>query len=131
MSTYVTLGSKVAKGAEDTTGLNEGNWTVTFGPAALGATVPFFEACKIVIAGAAGSTAVIQIDNRNWDYVQRADANSWEAGDPMPLTPGQTVYFFWSDPVSDDIPPEVTMWLRYDLEIPANQAAAPGTQAVA
>lgn len=131
MSTYLTLGPKTAKGAEDTTGLNEGNWTVTFGPQELGQRVPFFEVYKIVIAGAAGSSAIVRIDGNNWDYVQRADANSWEAGSPMPLTPGQTVYWFWSDPVTDDTPPQVTMWLRYDLAIPANTAAAPGTKAVA
>lgn len=130
MSTYATLGSVVAEGAEDVTGLNEGNWTVTLGAAELGTKVPFFEVYKMVIAGAQGSTAVIRIDNRNWDFVQRADVNSWEPGAPLPLRPGQTLYFFWSDPVTDEIRPEVTLWLRYDLDLPANQDAAPGARAV-
>jgi len=118
----MTLGSVVGQGAPDVTGLNTGNWTITFDSQALGAKVPYFEVYKMVVAGATGTTAVIRIDNRDWDVIQRADVNSWEAGSPMPLVPGQTVYFFWSDPITDLEAPEVTMWLRYDLEIPANQA---------
>jgi hypothetical protein len=126
----MTLGSVVGQGAEDTTGLNDGNWTVVFAPGTpLVVAVPYFECYKWVVAGAAGSTAVIRIDNRDWGLVTDGGSQEWEAGSPMPLQPGQTVYWFWSDPVTDEIAPEVTMWLRYDLELAGNAAAAPGTVA--
>jgi hypothetical protein len=130
MPPWMPLGSVTARGAADTTGLNTGNWTVTFAPGSpLVTYVPYFECYKWVAAGAAGSTAVIRIDNRDWGLVTDGGAQEWEAGAAMPLTPGQSVYWFWSDPVTDDTAPDVTMWLRYDLGLAANASAAPGTAA--
>jgi hypothetical protein len=100
---------------------------VTFDPNTLNAPgVPYFEVCHIVVNGAGGSSFSVYIDTYQWDTNQNGYANSWDPAVPLPLRPGQYLYFFYSDPVTDNTPPTVTVWLRYDQDIPANQAATLG-----
>lgn len=122
MSTYVPLGSRKAVGVSDTTGQNTGNWTVTFDPLTLNSTLPYIEVCHIVINGAAGSSFTVFIDINQWDTNQNGFANSWDPAVPLPLRPGNYLYFYWSDPSTDATPPSVTIWLRYDQDIIANKA---------
>jgi hypothetical protein len=134
LSTNVSLGPRVAtqnqgQVAADLTGRNPGNWTVTFTPADLNCNLPYFEVCHIVITGAPGSLFSVWIDTFQWDTNQNGTANSWDPSVPMPLKPGQYLYFFWSDLATDGMPPTVTLWLRFDQDIRANQAALLGTQA--
>ncbi len=131
MSTYVPLGPRVASQlqgqvAADTTGFNPGNWTVTFDPATINAQVPLFEVCHIVINGAPGSTFAIFLDTFQWDTNQNGYQNSWDPAVPLPIKPGQYLYFYWSDPATDGLPPIVTIWLRYDQDIRANIQAMLG-----
>lgn len=123
MSTYVPLGSRNLTGSADLTGNNTGNWTVAFDPNTLNVNVPYFEVCHIVIEGAAGSSFSVFIDINQWDTNQNGFLNSWDPSVPLPLRPGQTLYFYWSDQTTDNTPPEVTIWLRYDQDIRANQIA--------
>ena len=123
MSTYVPLGSRVLTGKADQTGNNKGNWTVVFDPPSLNVNVPYFEVCHIVIMGAAGSSFSVAIDLNQWDTNQNGFLNSWDPAVPMPLRPGQYLYFYWSDPSTDGTPPTVTIWLRYDQDIKANLIA--------
>jgi hypothetical protein len=139
MATYVTIGPRAAStslaGASgplvgpDTTGRNTGNWTVTFDPDDLNSNMPFFEVCHIVVNGAPGSGFTMWIDNYQWDSNQNGYSNSWDPAVPMPLRPGQTLYFFWSDVSTDGLPPSVTIWLRYDQDILANQQSLLGLAA--
>jgi hypothetical protein len=128
VSTYVPLGPRVASQnqgqvAQDNTGNNTGNWTVQYTPQDINCNIPYFEVCHITVNGAPGSTFTIFIDTFQWDTNQNGSNNSWDPAVPMPLRPGQWLYFYYSDPVSDDTPPQVTIWLRYDQDIRANNAA--------
>jgi len=139
VSTYVTLGPRAASVtiagasgplvAPDNTGRNTGNWTVTYDTDDLNCQLPYFEVCHIVINGASGSSFTMWIDNYQWDSNQNGFSNSWDPSVPMPLRPGQSLYFFWSDPANDGTPPTVTIWLRYDQDIRANQSALLGYSA--
>lgn len=134
MSTYVAHGPRVASQQQgqvkaDQTGFNPGNWTVVFDPATINCNLPYFEVCHIVVNGAAGSMFSIYIDTFQWDTNQNGFANSWDPSVPLPLKPGQYLYFYYSDPVSDNTPPSVTIWLRYDQDVIANQRVLLGLQA--
>lgn len=120
MTTYVDLGSRTLTGVADTTGKNVGNWTVIFDPQTMSNSVPYMEVSHIVITGAAGSSFSIFVDINQWDQVQNGTQNSWDPVVPIPLRPGQYLYFFWSDPATDGTPPNVTIWLRYDQDVRAN-----------
>lgn len=127
MSTYVPLGPRgPAEGVPDTTGFNSGNWTVVFDPSTMNCNVPFFEVCHIVLEGAAGSTFSVWVDVQQWDTNQNGFKNSWDPAVPISLKPGQYLYFYFSDPISDETPPTITIWLRYDQDIRANLAAVYG-----
>lgn len=107
----LSLGPRTVIGKLDATGNNAGNWTVVFGPDVFNIDVPF-ECYHIVVNGAPGTTFFVYIENNVWDYVASGDINSWDPEQVMPIIPGQTVYFYYSDSVNDLQPPVVTMWLR-------------------
>lgn len=122
MTTYVSQGPRgPVAGVADITGRNPGKWTVTFSPDILNCNMPYFEVSKIVVAGAPGSTFTMWIGDFQWDYVLNGSVNSCDPVIPVPLIPGQYLYFFWSDGVSDQTPPTVQVWIRYDQDIIANR----------
>jgi hypothetical protein len=108
-------------GVKDTTGNNPGNWTVTFDTAALNTNVPYFEIFHITLSGAAGSTFTVYKNLNWWDANNFGQLNGWDPNQALPLVPGDTIYFYYSDPVTDNTPPTVTVWLRYDPDIKANK----------
>jgi hypothetical protein len=121
VSTFVSLGSRGAQqGIPDNTQRNPGNWTVIFDPVVLNCNIPFYEVSHITITGAPGSSFSIYVDLSKWEDVQNGTQNSWDPIVPIPLHPGQYLYFFWSDVDTDGNPPMVTIWLRYDADISAN-----------
>lgn len=131
MSTYVPLGSRTGtqqfgQVSADNTGRNIGNWTVTFDPNTINCNLPYFEVCHIVVNGAPGASFTIWIDAQQWDANQNGFQNSWDPAVPLPLRPGNYLYFFYSDPATDGLPPAVTVWLRYDQDIDANVQALTG-----
>jgi hypothetical protein len=113
-------------GVPDTQGQNPGNWTVSFTPDLINSTMPQFEISHIVIEGAPGSSFQIYIDLQKWDNVINGTQNSWDPEVALPLTPGNSVYFYWSDSDGDGNPPQVTIWLRYDQDVYANQQTLAG-----
>ena len=115
---YRTLGSRSAKGAADTTGQNTGNWTVQFAPNDLNVQLTEYEVYKIVVTGAAPSaTFDVFADAQQWDTAVYATNNSWDPVQPLILRFGQTLYFYYSSPASDGDQPQVTIWLRQNVEL--------------
>lgn len=108
-------------GVEDTTGNNPGNWTVTFDTAVFNTNVPYFEIFHITLMGAAGSTFTVYKNLNWWDANNFGQLNGWDPNQALLVSPGDTIYFYYSDPVTDNTPPTVTIWLRYDPDIKANK----------
>ena len=114
---YIELGVRKATGAADATGNNKGNWTVVFTPTDLATNIAYFEIYHAVISGAPGSTMTWFVDNKQWETTAAGDINSWDPNQPLLMIPGQNLYFYWSDPVTDNTPPTVTIWMRYDPNV--------------
>jgi hypothetical protein len=113
--TLVTLGSRgPVTGAADTTTKNTGNWTIAFTPDIINVNVPQFEVYKMVVKGANATTFNVYVDNYLWDVGIYGALNSWDPTQPLILRPGQSLFFAYSDPITDDNPPVATIWLRYD-----------------
>lgn len=131
MTTYVPLGARAASAttgqvAADNTGNNPGNWTVTFTAQDFNSSLPYIEVCHIVVNGAPGSSFTVWIENYQWDANQNGASNSWDPAVPLPLRPGQRLFFYYSDAATDGNPPNITIWLRYDADITANRNALLG-----
>jgi hypothetical protein len=139
MTTYVSLGPRVGTTLVGAAGpivapdpnnkIAAGNWTATFHPDDINCQMPYFEVCHIVLNGAPGSTFQVWIDAFQWDTNQNGTSNSWDPSVAMPMRPGQFLYFYWSNPGTDTNPPSVTLWLRYDQDIIANQKSLLGLAA--
>jgi hypothetical protein len=113
--TLITLGARgPVTGKLDTTTLNPGNWTIAFTPDILDVNVPNFEVYKMVVAGANNTTFNVYVDLKQWDVGIYGTLNSWDPMQPLIMRPGETLYFMYSDPVSDNTPPVATVWVRYD-----------------
>jgi hypothetical protein len=114
----MTLGSRSAAGAADTTGVNPGNWTVTFDSAAINVNVPQAEVYKIVVQGAAsGATFNVAVNTAIWDLAVYAVQNSWDPQQPLIIRPGDTVFFYYSSKSTDGHQPSITIWLRYEITL--------------
>ena len=118
---YVPLGARMVKATADTTGQNKGKWTAAFTPSvfSISTQIPFFEVFHIVITGGAvgSATVTLFVDINEWDTTQIGWQNSWDPAQPLQLQQGQTLYFYFSDPTTDNTPPTVTVWTRYDTAI--------------
>lgn len=114
--TLVTLGSRgPVTGKADTTGLNPGNWTISFTTDILDVNVEQYQVYKMIVSTqATGTTFNVYVENKLWDVGIYGDLNSWDPQQPLIMRPGESLYFCYSDPVSDGTPPVSTIWLRYD-----------------
>jgi hypothetical protein len=113
--TYTTLGARgPITGIADNTTRNSGNWTVTFDPVILNVNMSEFEVYKMIVKGAVGSAFDVYVDQKQWDTSVFGQSNSWDPMQPLIMRPGETLYFFYNDPTSDNSPPVITIWLRYD-----------------
>lgn len=116
--TYIGLGARKALGAADRTGNNAGNWTVIYDPQTINVNVAHFELYKIVVTGAASSaTFNVYVNTNQWDTAIYATNNSWDPQQVLLLTPGDTVYFYYSSASSDGNQPTIYAWFRYDPAI--------------
>lgn len=124
MSTYVSLGTRgPLTGAADVTGNNTGKWTVAFTPAILAFTVPQIEIYKIACTGAPGTFFNVYVEFHQWAANVYGVQNEWEdSNSNLLVRPGESVYFYWSDGVSDNTPPVVTLWIRFDQDLAPNKA---------
>lgn len=115
---YVGLGSRKAVGTADTTGNNPGNWTVQFQPQDINVNVGHFECYKLIVKGSATTaTFDVYVNGNQWDTSVYAVHNSWDPVQPLLLTPGDTLYFYYSSAASDGNKPSITAWFRYDPAI--------------
>jgi hypothetical protein len=115
---YVTLGARgPVKGTKDTSGHNPGNWTSTFPPDILNVNTSQFEIYKIIVHGAPNATFNVFVETWEWDTAVYGTQNSWDPSQPLIMRPGQTLFFCYSNPVTDNAPPTVTVWLRYDPNV--------------
>ncbi len=121
MAKYRLIGSRNATAKADTTGRNAGNWTVTFSPDVLLAHVALFEIYHVAIDGPVGSSFKVFRENDQWDQVLQGWQNSWDPGQPMMVRDADTLYYFWASATSTSPTPTVTLWLRYDADLPENQ----------
>jgi hypothetical protein len=94
MPTY--LGARSATGKQDLDNpLGRGFWTCAMTPAVLGWQVQS-EIYHMAVTGPPGSSFHIYLDTTFYDAVARGDLNSWDPAQPMAITPGQTVFFYWN-----------------------------------
>jgi hypothetical protein len=115
---YNTLGARgPVQGAKDNSGHNSGNWTIAFTPDILTVNVPQFEVYKMVVTGADNTTFNVFVDAWLWDLGVYGTMNAWDPNEPLIMRPGQTLYFCYSDAVTDNHPPSATIWLRYDASL--------------
>lgn len=114
-------------GKADTSGHNPGNWTVAFTPDLINVNVSQFEVYKMIVSGAVGTTFNVFVDNFLWDVGIYGTLNSWDPLQVLILRPGQSLYFCYSDPTSDNSPPQATIWLRYDATLATIGAIGPAS----
>jgi hypothetical protein len=104
------LGNRQERGALDPTNpYVAGAWTVAFTPRVLGYSDDF-EVYHIVVNGPSGSSFKIYIDTTFYDNVQVGDINSWDPSQPMYVTRGRTIFFYYN--VTTTPAPSVTIFCR-------------------
>lgn len=129
MSTYLGLPPISLTATADTTGQNSGNYSNYFSSSVLGAlNMPYVEWYHATVQNVpGGASATIR---RNGTYTWGATApgiggvSEYAPANGMPLNPGDEIMFLWS--TGSGAKPLVTLWFRYDLDIPANRSTAMG-----
>lgn len=125
---YVDLGPRgPLTGKKDQSGMNPNKWTIAFTPDILSCNVPQFEVYKMIVSGANNTTFDVYRENKQWDTAIYGTRNSWDPVQPLVMIPGMTLYFLYSDLVTDNTPPVATIWLRYDAALwPMSTPLCPG-----
>lgn len=105
------------KGKADTTGANQGNWTIAVTPDLLNFTVPEAFIYKLNVQGALGSSFTVRVETQQHDVNVFGNQNSWydDGDDSLVIRPTETLYLLYSNPATDNTPPTVWVFLRYDL----------------
>lgn len=114
----------------DTTGVNPGNLTSAFTQNVLGTTPPIYEWHRGLVTGAtpAQSIAVgpcfIYLNKlKPVSFTFPAAAGSeFDPSQPVQMRDGDELFFFWQIPSTSTPVPVVTIMLRYDADLPANQS---------
>jgi hypothetical protein len=131
----VPLGSRQLAAAADQTGLNKGNLTNAFTQNAIGLKVAYAEVYHIAVTGVpAGAVATLVVNGQTFGFTAPGLAGSAAAGAGteaeyvagLLLEPGDELDFLWSAAAGTTPVPVVTLWLRYDIDIPANQQRRAG-----
>lgn len=108
MSDYLGKVTKEAK-ADPENPLGAGFWTIKFEPADIGIRVAC-EVYHIAIKGPTGSSFDVYLDTTFYDAVARGDKNSWDPAQPMHVSPGDTILFYYN--TSNSPAPKATVFFR-------------------
>lgn len=122
MTRYMPLPPIPVVAAADTTGQNSGNWTNAFTVAVL-PQVNVFEIWHMTVKSApVAATAKIIIHNALFSVVTTGldGTNEWDPQQAAILKPGDEMDFLWKVATSVTPAPIVTIWTRYDADLPAN-----------
>lgn len=122
MPPYRDLGPTMKLSAvPDPTGNNLGNWTVVAGPQDLNCKVALAEVYQITINGPVGTTFKLLRGTRLWNDVVQGWSNVYDPTNPLYIRPTDTLFFYWRADITRLPIPTVTIWLRYDIQLPENQ----------
>lgn len=124
MADYRPLAPVQVISAPDQTGKNTGNLTAAFTSQQL-PSVNVFEIYHMVVTGGPPlATATITIAGRQWSYVQLDvnGGNEWDPSEPALMVRDQELYFLWAI-AAGGTAPMVTVWPRYDTQLPENASA--------
>jgi hypothetical protein len=110
---YVGLGAVPCIATlQDPTNMNTGNWTAVLGPSQMHISHPSFELYHLTIKGGpVGSSLTWYVNNNFYDVTPNGYLNSWDPNQPLELSPGDTLYFYWN--ASTGTAPIVTGFFRY------------------
>ncbi len=125
MPDYVGLPAIAKTAAADMTGKNPGNYSCVFSASDFTSGVPYIEVPRIVITGGLVLAEIQVLVGAQLFTVSSVGFNGitvWSARNPMVLLPGNEVTILFGIPVSGNTAPQVTLWPRYDADIPANKA---------
>ena len=128
MADYRPLDPVQVTAALDTTGTNAGNYTNAFTALQL-PNVNVWELYHMTVTGGPPlATARILLGNRTWSYVQLDvnGGNEWDPSQPAEVRGSQELFFLWAVTVAGNPAPVVTIWPRYDTQLPENAYAASG-----
>lgn len=128
MARYRDLGpTHLLTATIDQTTRNAGNWTIVANPQDLNCKVALAEVHQISIDGPIGSAMTLCRNTRVWNQVVQGWANNYDPTNPLYIRPGDSLFFFWKAAAGVWLPvPTATIWLRYDLDLPENQAYGQG-----
>jgi hypothetical protein len=116
---YAPLGYRPVNAVKDVTGNNTGNYSAVFTPDVIGANVPYFELYHFYVTapmstGGNQPTVQVGLNQGLWDYNLVASGNGWDPAQPMLMTPGDTLAFYFNIAATVTTVPSVTAWFRYD-----------------
>ena len=122
MTQYRDLGpTQLITARPDTTGKNTGNWTLIADDQVLNCKVAQAEIYQISIDGPVGSSFTVYRNTVRWNTVLQGWSNSWDPVNPLYLRPGDSLFLYWTAPISQQPPPTAVFWIRYDEDLQENK----------
>ena len=122
MSSYTLLAPVAVTAAADATGLNTGNLTSAFTSSYL-PVINTYEVYHMTVTSAPVlASASILLRNKVYSTVVAdiSGKNEYDPNQPPILNAGDELYFLWNIAASSATIPVVTIWPRYDTELPQN-----------
>lgn len=94
---------------------NAGNWICEFQASEIPISEPKFRIYHVnVIDGPIGSKFQWGWNNNQWETVFPGWDTSWDPNNPMKISNGDTVFFWWNSSTA----PGATVWLYFEKETP-------------
>lgn len=135
MTSYVPCaGSPISvAAAADTTGVNSGNLTNAFTVGVLGTMPPIWEWYRATIVTQTPgqiftpAPCSIYVDkSRAVSFTYPVGGTEWDPSQPIQLRQGNELYFFWQLASTVTPVPVVSLFARYDADLPANRSFLEG-----
>jgi hypothetical protein len=122
VATYQDLGpSPVVPAALDPANkFVQGCWSALYPDNKLNTKMGVAEAYQItVMGGPVGSSFLLYRNNQLWNTVLQGWNNNYDPFNPLYVRQGDGLFFYWNSTAAPA--PIVTIWLRADLDNPANR----------